>query len=130
MTAKKSQVTTEFLQAFADAWNEHDVDKLMTFMTDEPVYIASAGPDVDGARFSGATAVRDAFAQVFEIFPDAQWDEGRHFVSGDRGVSEWKFRGTLADGKKVEVEGCDIFTFDGDRIAVKNAYRKQRPPSG
>jgi hypothetical protein len=26
----------------------------------------------------------------------------------------------------VEVNGCDIFTFRGDKIAVKNSYRKNR----
>jgi hypothetical protein len=24
--------------------------------------------------------------------------------------------------------GCDVFTFRGDKIAVKNSYRKNRPP--
>jgi ketosteroid isomerase-like protein len=30
-----TQVTTDVLQAFADAWNRHDVDALMSFMTDD-----------------------------------------------------------------------------------------------
>jgi hypothetical protein len=29
-----SAVTTEMLQAFADAWNRHDADAIMSFMTD------------------------------------------------------------------------------------------------
>ena len=29
------EVTTHYLQAFADAWNRHDADALMTFMTNE-----------------------------------------------------------------------------------------------
>jgi len=32
-----AQVTTEDLQAFADAWNRHDVDTLMSFMTPDCV---------------------------------------------------------------------------------------------
>jgi len=28
------EIGTEVLQAFADAWNRHDVDALMSFMTD------------------------------------------------------------------------------------------------
>lgn len=28
-------VTTETLQAFADAWNHHDADALMSFMSDD-----------------------------------------------------------------------------------------------
>ncbi len=44
----------------------------------------------------------------------------------DRGVSEWRFRGTTADGKRVEVDGCDLFTFAGGRIARKRSYFKTR----
>lgn len=35
MSNAESQVTVDTLQAFADAWNRHDVDALMTFMTDD-----------------------------------------------------------------------------------------------
>ena len=37
-----AEVTAEFLRAFVDAWNRHDVDALMSFMTDECVVEASA----------------------------------------------------------------------------------------
>ena len=33
-----AQVSNEFLQAFADAWNRHDVDALMSFMSDDCVF--------------------------------------------------------------------------------------------
>lgn len=121
-----AEVTTEFLQAFADAWNEHDVDALMSFMTDDCVFEASAGPEVCGTRSKGRDAVRTAFAQVWTTFPDAHWGNARHFVCGDRGVSEWTFTGTAHDGTRVEVHGCDLFMFRGGRIALKNSYRKNR----
>jgi steroid delta-isomerase-like uncharacterized protein len=118
----------DLLDRFADAWNRHDLDALMTMMTDDCVFDASAGPHVEGERTEGAQAVRAAFAAVFEAFPDAQWANARHFVAGSRGVSEWTFRGTRKDGRRVEVNGCDLFTFRDGRIAVKNSYRKNRPP--
>ena len=130
MTDARAQVTTEVLQAFADAWNRHDVDDLMSFMTEDCVFEASAGPDVCGARYEGQQEVRAAFAGVWATFPDAHWGGPRHFVSGERGVSEWTFSGTRADGTKVEVHGCDVFTFLGGKIAVKNSYRKNRPALG
>ena len=120
-------VTTEFLQAFAEAWNRHDVDALMSFMADDCVFEASAGPDVCGTRCVGRDAVRAGFSEVWQTFPDAHWGGARHFVAGDRGVSEWTFTGTRADGTRVEVNGCDVFTFRGGKIALKNAYRKNRP---
>lgn len=122
-------VSTADLQAFADAWNRHDIDALMRFMTDDCVFEASAGPDVSGTCHVGTEAVRAAFAEVWNVFPDAQWRSPRHFVCGERGVSEWTFTGTRADGSRVEVNGCDVFTFRGGRIAVKNSYRKNRPPA-
>ena len=121
-------VTVEDLQAFADAWNRHDVDAIMAFMTDECVFEASAGPEVAGARYVGREAVRKAFADVWANFPDAHWGGARHFVCGERGVSEWTFTGTRADGARFEVHGCDLFTFENGKIAVKNSYRKNRPP--
>ncbi|HSV83890.1 MAG TPA: nuclear transport factor 2 family protein [Ramlibacter sp.] len=125
-------VTVADLQAFADAWNGHDAEALMRFMTDDCVFEASAGPDVCGSRYVGSEAVRTAFSEVWKTFPDAQWRTPRHFVCGDRGVSEWTFTGTRADGSRVEVNGCDVFTFRDGKIAVKNSYRKNRPvlPAG
>jgi steroid delta-isomerase-like uncharacterized protein len=120
------QVTVKFLDAFADAWNRHDVDALMTFMTDDCVFEASAGPDVCGMRYEGPDQVRKGFSEVFATFPDAHWGGARHFISGDGGVSEWTFTGTRADGRRVEVNGCDIFTFKNGKIALKNSYRKNR----
>ncbi len=118
----------ELLHRFAEAWNRHDLDALMSMMTHDCVFAASAGPDVDGERSEGPEAVRAAFAAVFQAFPDAHWANARHFVAGSRGVSEWTFTGTRRDGARSEVDGCDLLTFRGGRIAVKNSYRKNRPP--
>jgi steroid delta-isomerase-like uncharacterized protein len=117
------------LDRFADAWNRHDLDALMSMMTDDCVFEASAGPQVNGQRSEGKQAVRAAYAAVFETFPDAHWASARHFVDGNRGVSEWTFTGTQKDGKRVEVTGCDLFTFRDGKIAIKNSYRKNRPAS-
>ena len=123
-------VTTEMLQAFAEAWNRHDVDALMSFMTEDCVFEASAGSDVCGTRYAGREAVRAGFAEVWATFPDARWSNAHHFVHEDRGVSEWTFRGTRVDGTRVEVQGCDLFTFRDGRISLKDSYRKSRPVLG
>ena len=118
------------LDKFADAWNRHDVEALMSMMTEDGVFEASAGNDVNGQRHEGSQAVRVAYEAIFATYPDAQWRNARHFVSGNRGVSEWTFTGTMKDGKRVEVTGCDLFTFRHGKIAIKNSYRKNRPPLG
>jgi ketosteroid isomerase-like protein len=120
----------KLLQAFADAWNRHDVHALMSMMTEDGVFEASAGNDVDGERHQGKKAVQAAYEAVFAQYPDAHWGNARHLVKGSRGVSEWTFTGTLKDGRRVEVTGCDLFTFRDGKIAVKNSFRKNRPPIG
>ena len=131
MTSERTDRGNEsVLQAFADAWNRHDVDALMSMMTTDCVFEASGGNAIDGERHEGQRAVRAAYAAVFEQYPDAHWGNARHFVTGDRGVSEWTFTGTQKDGKRVEVTCCDLFTFRNGKVAIKNSFRKNRPPSG
>lgn len=126
-TAAASDATTlALLDRFADAWNRHDVDALMACMASDCVFEGAAGAEVSGARHVGPTAVRAAYAAIFQTYPDARWNRPRHFVAGDRAVSEWTFTGTTKDGTRVEVNGCDIFTLAGGKIQVKNSYRKQR----
>lgn len=114
------------LQEFGDAFNRHDADALMAMMTSDAIFEASAGPDVNGERHQGQQDVRAAFEAVFAQYPDAQWRDARHFVAGNRGVSEWTFTGTRAGGARVEVDGCDVLTFRGNKIAIKNSFRKNR----
>nr|WP_311526904.1 nuclear transport factor 2 family protein [uncultured Ralstonia sp.] len=124
---KDTQVTVALLQAFNDAWNRHDIDALMDFMTDDCEFHAVAGPELTGRCFRGREAVREGFQLAWQTFPDAAWADGEHFVSGERGVSESTFRGTRTDGARIEARMVDVFTFRDGKIAVKNAYRKDRP---
>ncbi|WP_315130942.1 nuclear transport factor 2 family protein [Achromobacter marplatensis] len=120
-------VTVEMLAEFAAAWNRHDIDALMSFMSEDCVFETVGGPEACGSRHTGTEAVRAAFAVAWKNFPDAQWNNGRHWVAGDRGVSECTFTGTAADGSRVEADMVDVFTFQDGKIRVKNAFRKQRP---
>ncbi len=123
-----NQPDVAFLKTFGDAWNAHDIDALMSMMADECTFHVVAGPDVMGKTFEGRDAVREAFQAAWQTFPDAAWLDGDHFVCGDRGVSETTFCGTKSDGTRIEARMVDVFTFRGGKIAVKNAFRKDRPP--
>ncbi len=110
--------SVEFLKTFADAWNRHDVDAVMAHMADECEFVSSSG-----SRHTGLEAAREAFSGILEAFPDARWGDDRHFVSGDRGVSEWVFSGTDSeDGSTIRERGCDIFTFRDGGIVLKDTY--------
>lgn len=119
----------ELLVRHTDAWNRHDIDALMSLFAEDCVFEASGGPEVCGTRYAGFAAVRQGFLGVLTSMPDAHWGGGRHRVIGpDEGVSEWTLTGTLADGRRLEVHGCDFLTFREGKIIRKNSFRKQRPP--
>ena len=118
---------TAMLEAFSAAWNRHDLPALMSFMHPDCVFETAAGPESWGTRHIGHDAVARAFASAWQAFPDAQWRNGRHWVAGERGVSEWTFTGTAADGARSESDGVDLFTFKDGLILVKNVFRKARP---
>ena len=124
MGSTSKQVTIEFLEKFAEAWTGHDIDLLMSFMSDNPMFQQSSGPDIDGMKYSGFENVKLGFQAVLDKFPDGKWIEDSHFVAGDRGVSEWTFTATDNEGIESKVRGCDIFTFEEGKISVKNSFRK------
>ncbi len=119
--------TVALLAAFGQAWNRHDIDALMSFMTEDCVFETAAGAEACGTRHQGLEAVRKAFASAWALVPDAQWRDAVHHVEGDFGLSEWTFTGTAADGSRIEVNGVDLFTFKDGKIHRKNTFRKNRP---
>jgi ketosteroid isomerase-like protein len=121
-------VTVHTLHDFTAAWNRHDIDALMGFMSDDCEFHAAAGTDLRGRSFIGRAAVREGFEMAWQNFPDVSWTESEAFVVGDRGWAECTVRGTrAADGKRLEVRMVDVFTFSGGKIKIKNAFRKERP---
>ena len=114
------------LDRFLAAWNARDVGALMDCMAEDCAFHGSAGPDAEGRKHMGRDAVRAAYAALFDAFPQAAWTRGRHVVTGDTGLSSWRFVGTTAAGQQIEVDGCDIFAFSGELIALKDSYRKAR----
>jgi len=122
--------TIALLASFADAYNRHDVEAIMAHMTDDCVFISYFGPDVCGESFVGRDKVTQRVAAGLADFPDARWEIIGHFVSGDRGVSEWIFRGTKRGTvEHLERQGLDVFTFRNGKIQIKNTYQKWRKPT-
>ena len=114
------------LKAIAVGFDTHDLDAIMAHFSDDAVYESPRGPDARGTRFTGKQAVREGFAARFAGIPDVRYQDDDHFVDGDRGASEWTLSGTTTDGTRIEVRGCDLWTFDGDRVAKKDSFWKIR----
>ena len=122
MAANAPKVVT--LQAILAAFNRHDLDAIMAFFAESCVLEMPRGPRPWGDRHEGRQRVREALASRFAGLPDAHYGQDRHWVCGDFGVSEWTLTGTTPAGRRIEVCGCDHFTFREGLIARKNSYWK------
>jgi ketosteroid isomerase-like protein len=116
----------EVLREIAAGFDTHDLDRIMRHFADDTVFESPRGPEPYGQRFTGKVAVREAFAGRFAGIPDVRYLDDDHFVSGDRGASEWTLRGTTVDGQRLEVRGCDLWTFAGDKVVKKDSFWKIR----
>ena len=121
-----STPTVATLQAILAAFNDHDLDRIMRFFADDCVLEMPRGADPWGTRCAGKDAVREALAARFAGLPDVSYGQDSHFVAGDRGVSEWTLRGTTPQAQRIEVRGCDLWTFRDGKIAKKDSYWKIR----
>lgn len=122
------QVSIEVMLDFAEAWNRHDVDALMSFMTEDCAFEASAGPEVCGARYVGRDAVRAAFAEVWATFPDAHWGDARHFVAGERGCRSGRSpeRARTLRASRFTVAMCSPFAGGRSRSRTRTARIARR----
>jgi ketosteroid isomerase-like protein len=116
----------DVLRDIAAGFDSHDVDRIMRHFQDDAVFESPRGPDRWGQRFEGVAAVREAFMARFAGIPDVRYTEDEHFVAGDRGASEWRLTGTTVDGQRLDVHGCDLWTFRDGRIVKKDSYWKIR----
>ena len=125
MTQRRLDVLTEMLEAF----NRHDLDAIMALFAEDCVLETPRGPDPWGRRFVGKSEVRRGLAARFEGIPDVHYEGGSHFVSGDRGLSEWTITGTTVEDERIEVRGCDLWTFGADdTVTRKDSFWKIREP--
>jgi ketosteroid isomerase-like protein len=121
--------TTEIgsaLSALCDAFNAHDLDRIMAFFADDCVLDMPRGRHPFGARFLGKPAVRAALAARFDGLPDVHYGNAEHFVdaAAGTGISKWTLTGTTRDGTRTEVRGCDFYSFRDGRVIAKDSYWK------
>jgi ketosteroid isomerase-like protein len=112
------------LKKLVDAFNAHDLDRILALMTDDVVLEMPRGPDPWGRRYLGAAAVREGLGLRFKGLPDVHYGEDTHYIDGDMGISQWTLTGTTPAGEKIKVRGCDFYTFRGDTVARKDSFWK------
>jgi uncharacterized protein (TIGR02246 family) len=122
MCAKMTRARAE---EFGAAWNTGNADLVASYFTEDGVYHASVGPDALGKSYIGRDNVRRGVQAFFDRFPGGKFENLKVAVAGDIGTFEWDFVTTDSSGQKVRTAGCDLLRFVDDKIAIKNAFRKQ-----
>ena len=114
------------LSAICEAFNAHDLDRIMAFFSDDCVLEMPRGDKPWGSRAEGKPAVREALAGRFEGLPDVHYGDDEHFVdaAAGTGMSKWMLTGTTRDGVRKEVRGCDFYTFRDGKVIRKDSYWK------
>ena len=123
-TRRPGEVTAATLEDLVDAFNRHDVDRIMEFFSEDASVDMPRGTDPWGTRYVGKAEVRKGLASRFSGIPDVHYGEDRHWVCGDRAVSEWLLTGTSTSGEKIRVRGCDLFEIRDGKIIRKDSYWK------
>lgn len=114
--------TADQLDALLSAFNRHDVDGVMVHFADAAVMVAAAGKGGNGHAIEGAAAIRGFFAQRFANVPDLRWSPVSSFICGNRAATEWRVQSAAAG---IDALGCDLWTFAGGKVLVKDTYLKQ-----
>lgn len=116
----------ERLAGLLDAFNAHDLDRIMSFFAEDCALDMPRGQHPWGTRLEKKPAVRKALASRFEGLPDVRYSNEEHFVDEQQqtGMSKWTLTGTTREGRRVEVRGCDFYSFRDGQVTRKDSYWK------
>lgn len=113
------------LKRFIAAWQRHDIDALMSCVTDDFVYGASVGPE-PGLTFTGRESARLGIPWMWAVDAGTESEITEMRVIGDSGVVRWTYRASRNSTDPAMALGCDLVQFTGGLLSRKDAYRKVR----
>jgi steroid delta-isomerase-like uncharacterized protein len=120
----------EFIDRYNAAWNDHDVEAIVSMHTDDSVFENHTTGDVN----IGKDAIRSAITGIFGVFPDLSFEARSQYLRDDLVVQEWTARGTHEGamnrsgmtveptGRTVEYRGMDIIPIRDGLVARKDVY--------
>jgi len=105
------------------AWNAHDVEAIVGMHSPDMVFENHTA----GERVVGDD-VRGHIAQIFENWPDLAFAGRRLLVRDELVVSEWTASATDRQGRRLEWDGVDIFSFADGLVSRKDVYSAAHRP--
>lgn len=112
-------MTEEILLQFAAAWKDGNIESVLNFFSKDAIYLASVGPE-PGKTYSGKEEIKQGIDKMMKNDMGSIATIKNIRVNNAHGFWEWTYH--FQDGS--EQRGCDLFEFEGDKIKVKNAFRK------
>jgi ketosteroid isomerase-like protein len=120
----KRTVSRELVLDIAQAFNSRDVDRIMSYFTDDCTFFMASGPEPVGRTVHGKAAVHKVLSDRFKVIPDMEWGHLYEYVCGDRAVSVWMVTGRSKDGTTLNYQGCDLWEFKDGLVHNKDTYWK------
>ena len=116
-----SELTNRFMTAF----NENDLDTVMSFFAEDAVY-----DEFNGTRNHGKDAIRAAFTPQFTgHFGTMQFLDDDLFIDAETGKVMASWRCTLdVKGQPTSWRGLDLLHFQGNKLVRKLTYAKAKVP--
>jgi steroid delta-isomerase-like uncharacterized protein len=120
----------QFIDRYNAAWNDHDVDAIVSMHTEDSVF----ENHTTGDAYIGKDAIAKAITGIFSVFPDLTFEARSQYIRDDLVVQEWTARGTHegpmtrsgieveATGRQVEYRGMDIIPIRDGLVARKDVY--------
>ena len=125
-TTQHAGITLTLLDEITDAYNRNDIDAVMSFFAEDAVFDHSAGPDINGTRFSGLDKIRGIFKGLFDNVESVDWEPIDTRVSGDKAYCEFHRVAKLKSGEIQDFLSIDVLTFRGGLIIHKDTFYKNR----
>jgi len=117
-------VSLDLLKAISAAFNSRDVERILSYFTEDAVFYMASGPEPVGRTVAGKPAIRQVLTDRFKVIPDMHWKREEEYACGVRAVTVWRVTGTGADGHRLDYQGCDLYEFRGDKVCRKDTYWK------
>jgi ketosteroid isomerase-like protein len=117
-----ADATLTLVQRFESAYNQHDVDGLMSVMTDDCTFEIVAPVQEGGGRWEGRAAVRTALSGLQAAFPGYVLETEEVFACGDRCAHRWVLSWDEPGGTRGRHRGIDTCIVRNGKIARKYVY--------
>lgn len=107
----------EVIERYDAAWNAHDLGTILALHAPGMVF-----ENHTAAERAEGDEVGPHIARIFENWPDLAFRGRRQVVRDGLVVSEWTASATDREGRRLEWDGVDIFSFEGGLVSRKDIY--------